>query len=803
MDSSTSLVDSTGLSCSKSAMALDLSHLDSLLRSNPAQLSVSQGKNVAASVLKQVTPPTPAPVSNSTASCSNGAPSLAVGGVPVSTSVEDNIAPVATASKSTWALVVTDSTPILQSLDFVQPILVSDSSAIRIPTDVIELGRKKYSICLVGQFMGNAPRMGLIHAMFNKLWGRDENIVVVPYKSDLFLIQFSTKSSLSRALYGGPWHVGGIPLHLRLWDSKIQKTLEGLSILGSALGKPLHMDQDCTRLLRLDRINLCVEVNFSKPLLHQLNVEFDDESCAIPVSYSWKPQQCTLYRSWGHHHLSCATKLKTVKWVPKIVPPNPVLTETVLLTQASNDPIVVVVPPTLQAEFNVTQPPNIVEDIVQSAPTEAVSHTVRDVPVISPHSQSRHVSTSVLPALNNSSKLLVSDALSPQKARLIPADKGIAQPKKLTKGLKPVGAEFYSLTETSASPSSCRLQRPYTTTNMSIRNHSSIHDDAANGGTTVEDNHLQELLLTLPRDKNMDGAPLYLYKGEWFPDYTLSAAISFQKHFTAHDTDVIVASMPKSGTTWLKALTFSVVNRNLYSPKESPLLTSLPHDLVRFFETDLYLEDKNPNLDNFPAPRIFGTHTHYPSLPQSIKDSRCKIVYICRNPLDQAVSDFLFSLKYINRKNLDPVSSIDEGFENLCRGVQMFGPIWDSVLGYWKASLERPEKVMFLKYEDLKEDVIFNLKRLAEFLGIPFTQEEEKQGVIEEIERLCSFENLKSLEVNNTGVRTHSGAPHSAFFRKGEVGDWANHLTPAMAERFRIVMEAKLAGSGLSFKTVS
>ncbi|KAJ4837726.1 hypothetical protein Tsubulata_027437 [Turnera subulata] len=228
MDSSTSLVDSTGHPCSKSAMALDLSRLDSLFGSNPAQLSVSRGKNVAASVLKQVAPRAPA-----------------------------------------LASVATDSTPILQPLDFVQPILVSDSSAIRIPTDVIEHGRKKYSMCLVGQFMGNAPRMGLIHAMFNKLWGRDGNIAVVPYKSDLFLIQFPTESSLSGALYGGPWH-----------------TREGLIILGSALGKPLHMDQDCTCLLRPDHINLCVEVNFSKPLLHQLNVEFDDESYAIPVSYS-------------------------------------------------------------------------------------------------------------------------------------------------------------------------------------------------------------------------------------------------------------------------------------------------------------------------------------------------------------------------------------------------------------------------------------------------------------------------------------------------------------------------------------
>ncbi|KAJ4837322.1 hypothetical protein Tsubulata_043265 [Turnera subulata] len=70
------------------------------------------------------------------------------------------------------------------------------------------------------------------------------------------------------------------------------------------------------------------------------------------------------------------------------------------------------------------------------------------------------------------------------------------------------------------------------------------------------------------------------------------------KNFTAHDTYVIIASMPKSGTTWLKALTFSVVNRNLYNhPKEShPLLTTPPHELVPFFEMDLYLRNKNPSL---------------------------------------------------------------------------------------------------------------------------------------------------------------------------------------------------------------
>ncbi|KAF9686310.1 hypothetical protein SADUNF_Sadunf03G0145500 [Salix dunnii] len=317
-------------------------------------------------------------------------------------------------------------------------------------------------------------------------------------------------------------------------------------------------------------------------------------------------------------------------------------------------------------------------------------------------------------------------------------------------------------------------------------------------GESVPRDEIQGLVAGLPSEENWDGSPLYFYKGVWYPAFAIRGAISFQQHFIARDTDIILASMPKSGTTWLKALTFSVVNRNIYSPTETPLLTTLPHDLVPFFEVDLYAKHQLPDLEQLPSPRIFSSHSHYETLPPSIRGSGCKIVYICRNPLDQLVSAFHFFHKF-KGENVKPLSSIDDDFDNVCRGIRSFGPFWDSVLGYWKASLERPDKVLFLKYEDLKDDITFNLKKLAEFLGIPFTDKEEKDGVIEEISKLCSFDNLRNLEVNRTGVRP-LGTPNSAFFRKAKVGDWCDDLTPSMAERFLKIVEEKLAGSGLSFK---
>ncbi|XVF88323.1 hypothetical protein PTKIN_Ptkin19aG0040700 [Pterospermum kingtungense] len=61
-------------------------------------------------------------------------------------------------------------------------------------------------------------------------------------------------------------------------------------------------------------------------------------------------------------------------------------------------------------------------------------------------------------------------------------------------------------------------------------------------------------------------------------------------------------------------------------------------------------------------------------------------------------------------------------------------------------SLETPERILFLKYEDLKEDITSSLKKLTHFLNCPFSDDEIRRGVVEEISKLCSFDTLKNLE---------------------------------------------------------
>ncbi|KAL0372064.1 UNVERIFIED_CONTAM: Cytosolic sulfotransferase 8 [Sesamum calycinum] len=102
-------------------------------------------------------------------------------------------------------------------------------------------------------------------------------------------------------------------------------------------------------------------------------------------------------------------------------------------------------------------------------------------------------------------------------------------------------------------------------------------EDSQSSSAEVDDNspkdELQELLQTLEQ-VTWDGLPLVKYCGCWVPVITFRTILAAQKHFKAKDTDIILSTMPKSGTTWLKALTFSIANRNAFPIDQSPLLTS-------------------------------------------------------------------------------------------------------------------------------------------------------------------------------------------------------------------------------------
>ncbi|KAL2926354.1 Cytosolic sulfotransferase 12 [Bienertia sinuspersici] len=112
----------------------------------------------------------------------------------------------------------------------------------------------------------------------------------------------------------------------------------------------------------------------------------------------------------------------------------------------------------------------------------------------------------------------------------------------------------------------------------------------------------------------------------------------------AKDTDIYIASIPKTGSTWLKSLLYSIVNRSNQTISESPLLTHHPHQLVYSLETDVYsvaFDYSRPHhLDELVSPRLLSTHVPYMSLPESFKTSNvgfCIFVVILLTHLCQLI----------------------------------------------------------------------------------------------------------------------------------------------------------------------
>nr|GLL22092.1 flavonol sulfotransferase-like [Ipomoea trifida] len=211
----------------------------------------------------------------------------------------------------------------------------------------------------------------------------------------------------------------------------------------------------------------------------------------------------------------------------------------------------------------------------------------------------------------------------------------------------------------------------------------------------------QEIIGSLPKKEIWNGGSyIYEYQGFWFYSPFLEGIISVQQSFQAQPGDIVLCSAPKTGTTWLKALAFAIVTRDRFdglsdNNNNHPLFNAVPHDCIPFLEVDL-VENKRKD----PEMPLLSTHLPFSSLPKCIISKDCKMVYICRDPKDTFVSYWHYLQRALPGGQHDHVVkwlSLEKEFEMFCDGSSVYGPYWDHVLGYWKASFERPDNVLFLK----------------------------------------------------------------------------------------------------------
>ncbi|XP_058454540.1 luciferin sulfotransferase [Malaya genurostris] len=268
--------------------------------------------------------------------------------------------------------------------------------------------------------------------------------------------------------------------------------------------------------------------------------------------------------------------------------------------------------------------------------------------------------------------------------------------------------------------------------------------------------------------------------------------------------DVWLLSYPRTGSTWAQEMVWLLGNNLDYEGAKSVQQVRTPLlELSAIFSEDQSVEDfvtKHEKVNsvtcvrNLPSPRYVKCHLPWQLLPTQMDTVRPKMIYIARNPKDLAVSYYYYC------QLIHQTSGSFEDFCNIFLDDQApIGPMWAHMLGFWKR--RNQSNVLFLKYEDMKRNLPTVIRDCARFMDIDRDLKEE------EIVRLCDhlqFDrmqknpavNMEPLMQNSAQIDTNGSVK---FIRKGAIGDWKNHMSDELSERFDTWIRKHFDGTGLEF----
>ena len=269
-----------------------------------------------------------------------------------------------------------------------------------------------------------------------------------------------------------------------------------------------------------------------------------------------------------------------------------------------------------------------------------------------------------------------------------------------------------------------------------------------------------------------------------FPPFIDQQRMDELKDFHLRPDDLFVVTYPKSGTTWMQQIVRLIANDG---EDDGTIVT----EAIPWLEKDYgKVLPSGVKVDEMPSPRRFKSHTPYHMMPGGMPHtSPAKYIYVARNPKDTAVS-----LYYHARRLLFfQYTGAWDHFLHLFTSGKVESGLWfDHVLEWWKH--KDNSNVLFLKYEDMKKDILEAVRTIAEFMC-----HEGKQETLEAIVKQSTFESMKANAATNFSWRSDHRVGEPQFMRKGEVGDWRKHFTAEQTAEFDALCTKRMKGSGLDF----
>ncbi|XP_035687065.1 sulfotransferase family cytosolic 1B member 1-like [Branchiostoma floridae] len=275
------------------------------------------------------------------------------------------------------------------------------------------------------------------------------------------------------------------------------------------------------------------------------------------------------------------------------------------------------------------------------------------------------------------------------------------------------------------------------------------------------------------------------YKGITLLQNVTKETLDVMPNFQIRDDDIVVASFPKTGTNWL----LDIIGKILRAAGKTDSSTdSLIAPGLLEAKLPTATQPGYVTLADMPSPRLVVTHLPIQLAPNGISkpQNKVKILVPMRNPKDTAVSLFHFGKKILELMGMTDDVPWEEFAHNFTNGKVLYGPFEDHVLGWWQ--MRDDPHFLFLKYEDMKKDLLSAVKTIVAFLEFNLDE-----PTIKGIAEASTFTNMKA-DMDNSKL-----AERQMIARKGIIGDWKNMFTPDQSKAFDAWYEEKLAGTGIMF----
>ncbi|XP_070204135.1 sulfotransferase 1A1-like [Littorina saxatilis] len=246
------------------------------------------------------------------------------------------------------------------------------------------------------------------------------------------------------------------------------------------------------------------------------------------------------------------------------------------------------------------------------------------------------------------------------------------------------------------------------------------------------------------------------------------------KALELREDDVIICAYPKCGTHWLWETT-------------SMLLAGKADYDARTKEFAMMEAVEIEKIQDQPSPRILNTHVPVHMLPAQVKDKKVKVIHVYRNVKDVTVSLYFHAKQNPGMENFTTEMVVQDLVGSTSKGS--YAQFLKDMDTFIKSNPDVP--VFNVSFEETKEDPVSVVNRLSEFLGVHASPE-----LCADIARATDFSNMKQADSNKQQLQH---LPKVQMYRKGEVGDWKNHLTVSQSERLDALVK-QLEGCNFRFR---